>query len=116
MSAATEAMESTQALEALHRRVTAAILEAERYPGGSEEKRRAYGLVSQLEEAIAVVAPPDTLEGIVARHGAVLAALRQGDGMRAARLVVFYRSEPALPQDARGELAALLLDTEDPER
>ena len=66
----------------LNRQVTAAIFRAEHLPIGPE-RHLAFVEVGRLEEAIAEICPQGTLEGDVARRGAVTAALSACDPLRA---------------------------------
>lgn len=80
-------------LDELNACVTSAILHAEAEPVGSLEACRAFGLVCDLEVEIATQTKPDSLEGEIARLGAVEAALSSGDPLRALDLACRYKEE-----------------------
>ena len=87
-------------LDELNRRVTNAIVRAESLPAGSRDAWKAFHDVSALEEAIAALVPPDDLEGEIARLGAVTAALRAGEPLRALQLAERFLSEGLAPEIA----------------
>jgi hypothetical protein len=93
-------------LAALNEQVTAAILRAEQHPPGTEAAT-AFREVSRLEEAIARITTPGSLEGGVARRGAVTAALSAGDWLRAMKLANDYL-EQAPPLPLEQQLVALI--------
>lgn len=74
-------------LETLNLEVTRAIFRAERADPGSRSSLDAYRRVSKIEEQIARRTMPDSVEGSFARRGAVSAALRAEDVLRALRLI-----------------------------
>ncbi len=75
----------------LNQRVTAAIFRAE---GLERDAHAAFAEVSRLEEEIAAICPAGTLEGDVARRGAVTAALSANDPQRAVNLAREYLAGP----------------------
>lgn len=75
----------------LNQAVTLAIFRAERLAG--VERERAFVEVSNLEEQIAGICPSGTLEGDVARRGAITAAVSSRDFLRASVLVDRYLAE-----------------------
>jgi hypothetical protein len=81
-------------LDDLNQSVTAAILRAERETPDSWEARLAYAEVADLEEEIAKLTSAETAPGKAARLGAVAAALKSGDPLRATQLVLQYHIEP----------------------
>ena len=87
-------------LDELNRRVTNAIIRAEGLPAGSQEAWAAFHDVSALEESIAMLAPPDDLEGEIARLGAVTAALNAGEPLRALQLAERFLAESLAPEIA----------------
>lgn len=88
----------------LHLRVTAAIIESERIrPTGTPESLAAYAKVSALEEAIAGITDGKSLEGWVARTGAIRAAMVAGDPSRAMELATRFLTED-VQADVRKEL------------
>jgi len=101
-------------LAELNRRVTSAIFRAERLAEGSWEAPAAYREVSILEENIATRTGPGEVEGAVAREGAVRAALRTGESLRALSLATRYLEEDAAPADLRAKLEALRAEAERP--
>jgi hypothetical protein len=74
----------------LNSAVTAAIFHAEDLRAKSW---REFTEVSRLEEEIATICPAGTLEGDVARRGAITAALSANDPIRAHDLAVRYLGE-----------------------
>jgi hypothetical protein len=94
-------------LAELNRRVTSAIFRAERLAQDSWEAQEAYREVSLLEEEIAGRTGPAELEGAIAREGAVRAAIRAGQHLRALSLATRYLEDDATPADLRAELKAL---------
>jgi len=77
----------------LNLQVTEAILAAETLPPGSPEAKVAFCRVSEIEEAIARQKAATSLEGFVARLGAVTAALSAGEPKRALELATRYERE-----------------------
>jgi hypothetical protein len=70
----------------LNKRLSEEIFFAGRATPGSQEAQDAYRRISDLEEQLARLKPTD-VDGAMARVGAVSAALRAGDWLRASRLV-----------------------------
>ncbi len=100
----------------LNQKVSIAIFRAERLadsdalnagPDGTDT-RAAYAEVSRWEEELAALHPADNLEGAIARLGAVTAALRARQGMRAQQLAGRYLADPALDEDDRGRIREAL--------
>ncbi len=87
-------------LDEWNRRVTNAIVRAESLPAGSREAWEAFREVSALEESIALLLPPDDLEGEIARLGAVTAALSAGEPLRALQLAARFLAEELAPEVA----------------
>jgi hypothetical protein len=81
----------------------AEVLEDLRAPGATD----AYRDVSRLEERIAGLVPPIGVEGVIARRGAVTAAISGKEPRRAIELVDRFRSEPDVDSDLAAELTAL---------
>jgi len=98
-------------LDGLNKCVTNAILRAERLELRSWEAQRAFREVADLEEEIATLAGAQSLEGEIARLGAVTAALSSGEPLRALQLGERYRSE-ALSDATRAKLDELLREAE----
>jgi TPR repeat protein len=94
-------------LAELNRRVTSAIFRAERLADGSWESQAAYRDVSVLEEAIAGQTGAADVEGAIAREGAVRAALRAGECLRALSLATRYLEEDGVPSHLRMALEEL---------
>jgi hypothetical protein len=92
-------------LEELNRRVTNAIVWAESLPAGSRDAWEAFHEVSELEESIAKLVPPDDLEGEIARLGAVTAALSAGEHLRALQLAERYLAENLAPEIAENSVS-----------
>jgi len=86
-----------QRLDYLNSRVTSAILHAEHLSLG-RERQAAYWEVANLEEEIAMICPAGTVEGDVARHGAITASIEANELVRAYALANRYLSEtPSAP-------------------
>lgn len=95
-------MEDPQA--ALDVAVTVAIDRAERLPADSSEARAAYAEVSSIEEALAALHPAMSVEGAVARVGAITAALRASQWARAEALAQRYLSDAQLAAARRAQI------------
>jgi len=93
-------------LDELNRSVTRAILRAEALPPGSWDAERAFRDVADLEEEIAAIAGAHTVEGEVARLGAVTASMSAGDLVRAVQMAERYLAD-ALSERARAKLREL---------
>jgi hypothetical protein len=93
-------------LDELNSRVTSAILRAEALPPGSWDAERAFRDVADLEEEIAAIAGANTVEGEVARLGAVAASVSAGDLVRAVQLAERYLAD-ALSDRSRAKLCEL---------
>ncbi|MGH9279930.1 MAG: hypothetical protein ACRD12_17755 [Acidimicrobiales bacterium] len=94
-------------LDSLYLLVTDAILRAEALDDlGAPGAPDAYLDLSLIEERIALKLPASTPEGALARRGAVRAAVKAGDPLRAARLVESFSEEP----DVTAELGAAVRD------
>lgn len=89
-------------LDYLNGQVTSAILNAEHLPPGTPSARSAFQHVSEIEESIARCTTPRSLEGEIARLGAVQAALSAGLRPRANDLVKRYRAEDIRPELSAG--------------
>jgi hypothetical protein len=97
-------------IQDLNKRVSEAIFFAGRAAPGSQEAQDAYRQVSALEEQIARLTAPTDVDGAVARVGAVSAALRAGDWLRASRLVEEFLG--GAPDDVATELRELNREAE----
>ncbi len=101
---------SDMAIDELYSEVSRAIWEAE---GASDpygpEAKSAFAEVSLLEEAIAERLPADDFEGMIARRGAVRAAVSAGDLIRARQLAQLYREDPKANESFKRSLLELLL-------
>jgi hypothetical protein len=97
-------------LEELNACVTDAILRAERAATDSDEAAFLYRQGSELEEQISDITTPKTVEGGVARVGAVTAALDADDWVRASRLAEAYLV--GAPADLEEELRDLLAEAD----
>ena len=95
----------TRTLQELNMLVSGAIFRAEHCTPGTTEAEDAYREVSRLEEEIAHMVGHDALEGAVARVGAVDAALRAGDWLRAAALADLFATDA--PAELQQQLRAL---------
>lgn len=99
-------------LAELNRHVTSAIFRAERLVEGSWEAQAAYREVSVLEEAIARQTGVAEIEGVLAREGAVRAAMRAGECLRALSLATRYLEEEGAPSHLQAELTKLQREAE----
>jgi hypothetical protein len=99
------------ALDDLNKSVTDAILRAEALAPGSWEAQRAFREVADFEEEIATIVGAHTVEGEIARLGAVAAALSAGEPLRAIRLGERYPMD-TLSEGARKKLDDLLKEAE----
>ena len=95
-------------LKELNKRVTAAIFRAEHVVDDPAEAVAFWRQVSALEEQIAALVPARQTEGVIARLGAVTAALDVGDRLRAIRLASSYMIDA--PPDLADELRGLLTE------
>lgn len=93
-------------LDELNRSVTSAILRAEALPPGSWEAERAFREVAELEEELAAIVGAHTVQGEVARLGAVTASISAGDLVRAVQLAERYLDD-ALSNGSRVKLQQL---------
>lgn len=84
-------MTTEETLDELNTQVSAAITEAQL----AEER------VSVLEEKIANLTEPNSVEGGIARRGAVSAALKSGNEERARELANRFLAEGGLDQNTR---------------
>jgi len=81
-------------VDALHTLVSGAIWRAEQLGElGMQTASTAWSEVSRLEEEFAKTLPAKETEGCIARRGAVRAALKAGDHVRAQDLVKRYVAE-----------------------
>ena len=92
-------------LDDLNNSVTSAILRAEALPAGSWAAQRAFREVADLEEEIATIVGARTVDGEIARVGAVAAALSAGEPLRAIQLAERYLD--TLSDGARAKLEEL---------
>lgn len=100
---------SVYSLETLYPLVTEAIRRAEVYSDiGAPGARTAYLDVSLLEERIAHFLPPSDPEGVIARRGAVRAAVSAAEVTRARELVYCYSMESGATDALRADLEALV--------
>jgi cobalamin biosynthesis protein CbiD len=70
-----------------------------------------YEVLWQIEARLASLHPAASLEGQVARRGAVSAALKAEDSERAKELVARYLRDEDVDEQLRSELTALLEET-----
>ena len=97
------------AVDTLYALVSGAIWRAEQLDElGLETASSAWGEVSRLEEEIAKVVPAKQTEGRIARRGAVRAALKANDYVRARDLAEAYVAEHGVPKTLRSELRSML--------
>ena len=98
-------------IEDLNNSVTTAILRAEALPPGSWEAERAFREVAEIEQELAAIVGAQTVQGEVARLGAVAASLSAGDPLRAVQLAERYL-EDALSDRSRTRLEQLHAEAE----
>jgi hypothetical protein len=98
-------------IEDLNNSVTIAILNAEALPTGSWEAEHAFREVSELEQELAAIVGAQTVQGEVARLGAVAASLSAGDLLRAVQLAEPYLAD-ALSDRSRKRLEHLHAEAE----
>ncbi|MBN2196314.1 MAG: hypothetical protein JW751_26105 [Polyangiaceae bacterium] len=94
-------------LEDLMKSVTNAILRAETFPADSWEAQHEFREVAELEEEIATIVGAQTIDGEIARLGAVTAALSAGEPLRAIHLAQRYRID-VLSDAIRAKLDSLV--------
>lgn len=99
----------SRTLTQLNSEVTDAILAAERLErsGVTVESRRAWQEVSRIEEAIAGELAAKTLQGAIARCGAVSAAFSAEDWARVSALAARYLADPSLHAADRADIEAM---------
>jgi len=95
-------------IDVLNALVSGAIWRAEQLDDLGVETASAWLEVSRLEEALAKVLPAKQAEGRIARRGAVRAALKANDHVRAQTLVDSYVSETGIPKTLRANLRKML--------
>ena len=87
----TEAIRQAEALEDLNAPAAAAV----------------FAVVSHLEEEIAAIVPPSDYQGVVARVGAVNAAIKSNNPRRACDLALLFVSDQRVGLDLAAELNQL---------
>ena len=93
----------------LHSLVSSAIWRAERLDElGLEAACSAWKEVSRLEEELARITPVNEAEGRIARRGAVRAALKAGNNVKAKELVELYTAERGAPKALRLDFGKML--------
>jgi hypothetical protein len=98
-------------LDDLNNSVTNAILRAEALPAGSWAAQRAFREVADLEEEIAAIVGGHTVEGEIARLGAIAAALSAGEPLRAIQLADRFLAD-TLSDSARAKLDELVREAD----
>jgi hypothetical protein len=96
------------AIDALDTLVSSAIWRAEQLDELGLDTTAAWGEVSKLEEELAKKLPAKEIEGRIARRGAVRAALKSTDHVRAQDLVERYVAERGVPKGLSTELREML--------
>jgi hypothetical protein len=95
-------------IETLYPLVTEAIRRAEALEDlDAPEARPAFLEVSRLEERIAGLLPPAEYEGVIARRGAVRAAINAHEFGRAQELATRYGAEDGIDDALAADLAAM---------
>lgn len=96
-------------VDLLHSLVSSAIWRAEQLDeSGLETACSAWSEVSRWEEELAKTIPAKEAEGRIARRGAVRAALKAKDPIRAQQLVERYVAENGMSKTLRTELRHML--------
>ena len=80
-------------IESIYTKLTPAIIIAEDLEATGWDARAEFAIISMLEEQAAALLPASTLQGAIARRGAVRAALKAGDEARAGALCQAYLAE-----------------------
>ena len=97
------------AVDTLNALVSGAIWRAEQLDElGLDTANSAWKEVSKLEEEIAKIVPTKEAEGRIARRGAVRAALKANDHVRARDLFDRYTAEEGVPRALRSDLRKML--------
>jgi len=96
------------AVDTLHTLVSSAIWRAEQLDELDIDSPSAWFEVSKLEEELANVLPVSEAEGRIARRGAIRAALKAGDHVRAQDLVQRFAAEEGVPRRLCAELRKML--------
>ena len=97
--------------DALNTLVSGAIWRAEQLEAhGIRTASQAWAEVSSLEEELAKVLPVAESEGRIARRGAVRAALKAADYVRAHTLADGYVAEEAAPRSLKVALSKILAE------
>jgi hypothetical protein len=95
-------------IDTLYPLVTEAIRRAEALEARNEQAaREAFSEVSRLEEYIANLVPLTDYEGVIARRGAVRAAIKAHHSGRALELVARFEAEGGVDRELAGDLAKL---------
>ena len=96
--------------DTLNTLVTGAIWRAEQLEAHGIRPAQAWAEVSSLEEELAKALPAAEAEGRIARRGAVRAALKAGDFLRAHLLSDGYLADEAAPKSFKTALRKILED------
>jgi hypothetical protein len=88
--------------------VTEAIWRAEELDADDIAARQAWAEVSSIEEKLANALPASEPQGRIARRGAVQAALKAGDDVRAHALAARYLADEAAPESLKAALREIL--------
>ena len=96
--------------DTLNTLVTGAIWRAEQLEARGISPAQAWAEVSSLEEELAKALPVSGPEGRIARRGAVRAALKAGDYVRAQLLSDGYLADEASPKTLKTALRKILED------
>lgn len=95
-------------IDTLYPLVTEAIRKAEALEERSDPAAcQAFSEVSRLEEQIAHVVPLSDYEGVIARRGAVRAAIKAHQSARAMDLIARFEAETGVHDELAGDLSAL---------
>lgn len=96
--------------DTLNSLVSGAIWRAEQLEAHHIRASQAWAEVSSLEEELAKVLAVSESEGRIARRGAVRAALKAADYIRAHALAESYAAEEAAPESLRAALREILAE------
>lgn len=101
--------EETSGIRSANVRVTSAVLRAERMERDGEAGAvAAFAEAADAEEELARLHAAGTLEGAVARVGAIRACVKSGQRERAGALAARYLADPELAAQRHEEIRALL--------
>jgi hypothetical protein len=101
-------LKSAEGIDPLYSLVSGAIWHAEQLAEHQDAFSDAWEEVSLLEEGLATALPVSSPEGLIARRGAVRAAMKARDHARARLLTRRYLADEEAPDSLRAELCEIL--------